>query len=186
MMLKVASVLAAFVATSALADERCATYDGETYDAVTQSYTEGSPCSGAGACLLLDGSGNGEFCEIDPSRFTASQCCDDTGVMCDGNEHKPCPNLPDGGSSYGGGCVDCRRILNQKSNNGFDRKLLMGYMPECCPYENECEQCVEEFVADDGACDCILGECDPVDFIPDGCGGCGEDAYLACLFGLGK
>jgi hypothetical protein len=32
MMLKVASVLAAFVATSALADERCATFDGDTYD----------------------------------------------------------------------------------------------------------------------------------------------------------
>jgi len=33
-MLKVASVLAAFVATSALADERCATFDGDTWDAV--------------------------------------------------------------------------------------------------------------------------------------------------------
>ena len=45
----------------------------------------GEPCTGTGACLLIE-AGDTFSCEIDPGYFTsAHQCATDTGIWCDGH-----------------------------------------------------------------------------------------------------
>ena len=44
----------------------------------------GEPCTGKGACLLIEG-GDTFSCEIDPDRFTgAKHCAKDIGIWCGG------------------------------------------------------------------------------------------------------